>query len=80
MNERVYVVAGNFQQFATWQRFNNPLKGHYISELEQILGIRNGKMVLYGTWYERDANHDIVARARVQNFTIHEVRESEICR
>lgn len=51
MGDRIYVLSGNYREYVV-------MLGHipgyrYISSIENIRGIRRGRYVKIGTWYEK---------------------------
>ncbi len=57
MKQRVWVVAGNRNEFDSYVR-NKPLNGdkkyHYVQSAEYLRGVRNPHGVFIGSWKHRD--------------------------
>ncbi len=52
----VFVIAGSIRQFEHYCREHNIRKSNarYIYSLDMLYGIRNVKIVLYGTYWENE--------------------------
>jgi hypothetical protein len=65
---KVYVLAGNHQQFIYWLRQHYEMLKYkeyvYISGPEVLLGTRNPKVVYYGSWIDRKDVNDIMDTIR----------------
>jgi predicted CopG family antitoxin len=68
--ETVFILAGNYREAADFQRVKRIQKMVFVDVIEKLLGQR--RMVLYviGTFYKRSDAEPIVARARMNGFTI----------
>jgi len=57
MNNRIYVVAGNYQQFILYLK--NKENQVYIGDKYLLYGLHKPKVQLVGTYYKRDDWYDI---------------------
>lgn len=66
---RIFVIAGTYQQFVSWAKENgiDPRNRHYIyvSSVQQLQGVREGELVLTGTWWDRPDIHELRQMVRV---------------
>ena len=60
-NRKIYVVAGSLRQFEIYCQ-ENKLRPHveakYVTRMDQVRGVHQAKLVLYGTWY-RDNRREV---------------------
>jgi hypothetical protein len=66
--ERIYVLAGNYEEFRTYLQHNNlsPKDAVYIDSRLRLLGTENPKVFKVGTWYTRDDRYWIEEEIRLR--------------
>lgn len=67
--ERIYIVAGTHKQALRYARDNtlSEKEFYYISDVTKVRGIRDGKFVRVGTWFEMPNINEILSRLETNN-------------
>ena len=73
MKDKPLIFAGNYKQaldFAKENGFKWTTDFIYVSDVTDIIGLRDKIMLCVGTYYERDDYGEIMAEAMIRNFRI----------
>jgi len=75
---KTFVLSGTYQQYRYWQqKYDRERKSVHLQEnaraFGQMQGCVAGRLILYGTYYERRDSVDIIEYAKQCGFTVNEV-------
>lgn len=66
----IFILAGSKQQADYWRRENNQRDARYVDSPEDLRGIRNAMLVLYGTYWQHPRELEIRDAAKLCGFTV----------
>jgi hypothetical protein len=68
-----YILAGNKGQFNHYVRLHGIDDAVCVTSMEQLRGLRDQKLIRYGTWWERGLR--VIEQLRAHGWTIIDAKD-----